>query len=380
MMYRLRSGLAVVLLGLAGLHALPSHADSCSNWPAWEGFRKRFVNEGGRVIDPSTPSGQTTSEGQSYGLFFALVADDRESFARILKWTEDNLAEGDLTARLPAWQWGKRVDGTWGVIDTNSAADSDVWIAYALGEAGRLWKMQKYTAIAQLLAERILREETAEIAGLGRTLLPGPKGFQPRTDLFRLNPSYVPIQLMRRFAAAYPQKEWKQLVTTSMDVLVRSAPQGYAPNWVMVKANGGFMPDAETKAVGSYDAIRVYLWAGMLAAEDPARAVLLKRFAPLAQHVAKSGTPPQETATREGSASGVGPAGFSAALLPFLAASKLPDALRQQRLRVDAKTPLERTDNYYEQALTLFGLGWAEGVYRFAPDGALQAQWKCGRN
>ena len=38
--------------------------------------------QGGRVIDPSTPSGQTTSEGQSYGLFYALVANDRDSFAR----------------------------------------------------------------------------------------------------------------------------------------------------------------------------------------------------------------------------------------------------------------------------------------------------------
>ena len=29
----------------------------------------------------------TTSEGQSYALFFALVNDDRETFARLLDWT-----------------------------------------------------------------------------------------------------------------------------------------------------------------------------------------------------------------------------------------------------------------------------------------------------
>lgn len=366
------------LLGAGLLQAVPSHAQSCSNWPAWEAFRKRFVNDSGRVIDPANSI--TTSEGQSYGLFFALVADDRESFARILKWTEDNLAEGDLTARLPAWQWGKRDDGTWGVLDTNAAADSDLWIAYALAEAGRLWKVQKYTAMAQLLAERVLREETAAIAGLGRTLLPGPKGFRPQPDQFRLNPSYVPIQLMRRFAALYPNKEWKQLVTTSIDMTVRSSPQGYAPDWILFKANGGFMPDTDTKAVGSYNAIRVYLWAGMLPAEDPARTVLLKRFAPMAQFIAKNGTPPLETSTRDGNASGIGPAGFSAALLPFLSASKQPDAQRQQRLRIDAKGTLDRNDNYYEQALALFGVGWADGQYRFARDGALQLQWKCARN
>jgi endo-1,4-beta-D-glucanase Y len=185
---------------------------------------------------------------------------------------------------------------------------------------------------------------------------------------------------MRRIAALYPQPEWRQLVTTSIDTVVRSSPRGYAPEWVLYRANGGFLPDAETKAVGSYNAIRVYLWAGMLAEGDPIRAVLLKTFAPLAQHVVKNGTPPLETDTRDGKANGIAPAGFSAAILPFLAASRLPDAVRQQRLRVTAKAPLERSDNYYEQALVLFGLGWADGHYRFAQDGAFLPHWKCATN
>jgi endoglucanase len=100
----------------------------------------------------------------------------------------------------------------------------------------------------------------------------------------------------------------------------------------------------------------------------------------MAQFVAKNGTPPLETGTRDGNANGAGPAGFSAALLPFLAASKLPEAQRQQRQRIDAKGTLDRNDNYYEQALTLFGLGWSDGQYRFARDGALQPHWKCARN
>lgn len=355
-------------------------AASCNNWPAWDGFRSRFVNDGGRVVDPSTPAGQTTSEGQSYGLFFALVADDRESFARILRWTEDNLAGGDLTARLPAWQWGKRSDGSWGIIDANAASDSDLWIAYALAEAGRLWKDPKYTALAQLLAERALREETASIDGLGTTLLPGPRGFQPQPGLYRLNPSYVPVQLLRRFAGLYPQKEWKQLVTSSISVIVRSSPRGFAPDWVKFKADGGFLPDTDTRAEGSFNAIRVYLWAGMLAPEDPARAVLLKTFAPMAHHVVKHGTPPLSADTRAGTAEGAGPAGFSAALLPFLEAASLRDAVRQQRQRLDALAPLERSDNYYDQVLALFGLGWMDGHFRFARDGRLLPNWKCARN
>ena len=361
--------------------ALPSlAAGECRIWPAWDGFRERFVSEGGRVVDPATPRLQTTSEGQSYALFFALVANDRAAFDRILRWTEDNLAGGDLTARLPAWQWGRRDDGTWGVIDGNAAADSDLWIAYALAEAGALWKNPKYAALGELLAERILREETADLPGLGRTLLPGPRGFQPEPGLWRLNPSYVPLQLIRRMAALYPQSDWRRLAPTSVELIVRSAPRGFAPEWVAYKANAGFRPDPDSRAEGDFNAIRVYLWAGMLAHDDPARPVLLKTLAPMGRYVADHGMPPLQSQTREGVSSGGGPAGFSAALLPFLAASRQPDALRQQRLRIEAKSPLERSDNYYDQVLTLFGLGWTEERYRFARNGSLVPQWTCKQN
>src|SRR5207253_9506464 len=105
-------------------------------------------------------------------------------------WTENNLAQGDLTAHLPAWIWGKRDDGSWGVIDTNPAADADLWIAYTLLEAGRLWQERRYTALGSVIAARIVRDETATLPGLGRTVLPGPVGFRLRADAWRLNPSY----------------------------------------------------------------------------------------------------------------------------------------------------------------------------------------------
>lgn len=366
----LLASLAIGVLPLAADAA--TLADGCRQWPAWEGFARRFISPGGRVIDLGSADSRTTSEGQAYGLFFALVADDRESFARILQWTEDNLAGGDLTARLPAWLWGRGADGAWGVLDNNAAADADLWLAYALAEAGRLWQVPRYGALAELLGSRILREETADLPGLGRMLLPGPQGFHPGPGLWRLNPSYLPVQALRRLAGLYPDSAWKRLVPSAVDLIVRSAPRGLAPDWVAYLADGGFRADAETAAVGSYNAIRVYLWAGMLAADDPARPVLLKTLAPMAALTAAQGTPPRETRTRDGSAAGVGPAGFSAALLPFLAAGQHQDALRIQSLRLAATAALERSDNYYDQVLTLFGRGWLEGRYRFGRDGALQ--------
>ena len=60
----LRSGLVTMLL----LAAFSVQA-ACT-WPAWEQFKKDYISQEGRVIDPSDARKITTSEGQSYGMFF----------------------------------------------------------------------------------------------------------------------------------------------------------------------------------------------------------------------------------------------------------------------------------------------------------------------
>lgn len=353
---------------------------SCRAWTHWEDFLQQFVSPEGRVVDHSA-AGITTSEGQSYALFFALVANDPERFKRILTWTEANLAGGDLTARLPAWQWGKKPDGTWGVMDDNAASDADLWIAYALGEAGVLWKSPRYGAMGELLAARILREETATLPGLGLVLLPGPTGFHAQADVWRLNPSYSPPQLLRRMATLYPHSGWDRLLASMPKLLTASAPRGFAPDWVLYQTDKGFLPDPDTHGIGSYNAIRVYLWLGMLEAKDPDRARLLKVFTPLGQQVLASGVPAlDENAFAEGNGQGAGPPGFSAALLPFLDALQLPQALHQQQLRLTALSSVgDETPRYYDSVLALFGQGWMEKRFRFGANGALIPHWSCER-
>lgn len=367
--------------------ATPLSAPADAHWPAWAVFRDHFISADGRVIDASTPRQQTVSEGQSYGLFFALVANDRPTFDRLLRWTQDNLAAGDLAARLPAWLWGRRVDAagqvSWGVIDDNAASDADLWIVYALGEAARLWGEPRYAQLAQALGARVLREEVADIAPLGPTLLPGPRGFAPGSGTeagsYRLNPSYVPPQLLSRLARLYPDTAWPRVMDSALAVLLGSAPRGYAPDWVLHRA-GGFAADPRTQGVGSYDAIRVYLWVGMMHEADPARGTLLDAFAPMVRQLVTTGEPPLRVDTSKGRVEGAGPAGFSAALLPVLQAVGQAQAAEAQRQRL-SRPPLGPVfagrDNYYDQVLALFGLGWFEGLYRFAPDGALLPRWSC---
>ena len=111
------------------------------------------------MIDPSDARKISTSEGQSYGLFFALAANDRAGFDKLLTWTQNNLAEGDLKQHLPGWLWGKKDDEQWTLLDSNSASDSDLWIAWALLEAGRLWQQPQYTETGKALLARIVAEE-----------------------------------------------------------------------------------------------------------------------------------------------------------------------------------------------------------------------------
>lgn len=119
-----------------------SAAAACE-WPGWQQYKQYYISPRGRVIDPSSPNKITTSEGQSYGLFFATVANDRPTFDRLLASTENNPRRA-ISAPVCPRLWGGSDDKQWKVLDANSASDADLWIAYNLLEAGRLWKSRRY--------------------------------------------------------------------------------------------------------------------------------------------------------------------------------------------------------------------------------------------
>ncbi len=360
------------LLGLLMTLMSVTASASDARWPDWQTFRKLFVSEDGRVVDRFTDAHITTSEGQAYGLFFALVAGDRQGFAQLLEWTENNLAQGDLGEHLPAWKWGRRDNGSWGVIDSNAASDADLWMAYALHEAARLWERPDYRELGRRLSRQILLRETEHLPGLGTVLLPGPIGFHLGQLRWRLNPSYLPLQLLRYFAEHDREhSQWSALLASSARVLLASAPRGFAPDWVIYDGRRGFLADPKSRAQGSFDAIRVYLWAAMLHPDEPWRDALLDHFAAMTELVERLQAPPLRIDTRDGTPTGTGPGGFVAALLPLMQDSPALPAL-QARLRADDPlTAGDINDNYYVAVLRLFGSGWQDGRYRFAANGEL---------
>ena len=356
-----------------------------SSWPFWDHYAARFVAPEGRVIDRDRNS-MTTSEGQSYAMFFSLVAGDMASFEKLRSWTEANLAKGSLSTNLPAWSWGQSNDGSWGVLDRNSAADSDLWISYSLMEAGTLWKRSDYSQAGKALLTHIAKEEVAQLPNIGSVLLPGKQGFKPQSDQWLLNPSYLPLPLLVASDHAAPGGPWKQMASDLPVWLRQASPTGFAMDWVEYTTGKGFSPasdpgNASKPPCGSYDAIRVYLWAGMTAPETPGAERLLEIFAPMAQLVKIRPVLPESIYPNGGVSSTAAPVSFQAALLPLLWSSgdKLTASVQQRNVvaQFDRTTGLLGVEpRYYDQNLALFALGWQEQRFRFAPDGTLRVRWK----
>ena len=89
----------------------------------WDAYAKRFISGDGRVIDPQGGD-RTTSEGQSYALFFSLVSNDRVRFDKLLTWTESNLGQGDL---------GREMGGGTEAVDAQAPSDRQVGAAQGDG-------------------------------------------------------------------------------------------------------------------------------------------------------------------------------------------------------------------------------------------------------
>jgi endo-1,4-beta-D-glucanase Y len=342
-------------------HAAVSDSDTnCANWPAWQAD--------GRVVDV-TAGGYTTSEGQAYALFFALIADDRESFDAILTWIRNNLCGGDLTSRLMAWKWGERANQTWGVIDEHAASDADLWLAYTLFQAAGYWRDEQLKAQAELVQLRIAKELVVQVEGVGAVLLPSPEGYALATGGYKLNPSYLPLQILQSLAHQAPTEPWRDLVKTTMRMMTETTPSCIVADWVQVKPKQGFVLMSGESSFGAYEAIRVYLWAGMLSAKDVNRGILLQRLSGMHAAIKRDFYPAEKIDVQSGKINVAGPVGFSAAMLPILSAWGDTQSVHVQQTRIIALGGIPKI--YYEQALALFAQGWMEHRYRFESDGSL---------
>ena len=340
---------------------------------SWESFAREMLSSDGRVIDYSRPDRRTTSEAQAYALFMALVWNDQARFSQILTWTRDNLAHGDLSTHLPAWLWGKSPNGDWKILDGNSASDADLWLSYTLLEAGRLWNKTAYRELGRQLADRIHARETVDTPVLGRVLLPGRQGFSRKDGTILVSPSYLPIQILRRLATLYPNKGWGAVLESSARILLSRA-NGLQSDWLEIDPHGNIHPESEKSRIGGYNALRTYLWAGMLSSEESWTPVLRSHFERAMTRFMRPGLFPEKIDTRTGKASGHLNPLLHTAILPMLHSLGYQQNVNNYCQRLG---DMDLSDaGYYSKILALFSLGWLNGQYEFAADGRLEPAWK----
>ena len=380
----MRQGLASLLLMTLWISS-GCHAEQ--PWSLWESYAAKYLDGQGRVIDHAAGD-RTTTEGESYAMFFALVANDPNRFGKLVDWTEANLAQGDLTLHLPAWSWGKAPDGTWRVLDSNPASDADLWMAYSLEEAGRLWHNDRYDKLGKIMADRVAQQEIVLVPGVGTTLMPGAAGFHPDPQTWYLNPSYMPPSLLAYFAHQNPQSPWGE-VASSLPGLIGSQG-GFVMDWIKAGADGlqPMQPPSTVgdgkpvpTPVGSYDAIRVYLWMGLADPATPGVRASLRNLRGMAAYLKSNVTPPLQVDATGKVLDPNAPTGFSAAVIPYLHALKLTKEEGTQSDRLAAtKDPQNglygHGGGYYDQNLAMFETGWVEGRYKFDNNGQLHVKWK----
>ena len=366
----------VFALPAAVAPAIAPSAPRCV-WRLWDQLSEFLVDSQGRIID-HTADGRTTSEGQAYGLFFALAGGDRARFDRILEWTESNLAGGDLGSRLPAWHFGRSAAGAWTILDANSASDADLWIAYVLFHAGQVWAESRLTDKAAQLAARIAAEEVVDLPGFGLMLAPGAKGFRPAAGVIQFNASYVPLQVLHGLDHFHAAGPWKRIAENVPKLVRASSPAGFPVDWVAYHAGLGFRmePVPGGDAVSSYDAVRVYLWAGMLDVGTPGRWEVMRWIAGPLKRLKTSKWLESEILPDGRVRKGNSPLAYAAAMLPYLTSLQESVALARQRQRLQTEflAPVDgrlAPPRYYDACLALFALGWSDGVYRFDARGGL---------
>lgn len=245
----------------------------------WEQYKDEYIEKSTfRTIDKQRDN-ITTSEGQSYTMLRAVWVDDKETFDKSWQWTKDNLWKDN---KLFSWLFGQKQDGSYGVITevggNNSATDGDTDIAMALLFAYARWGDSKYLLEADSIIKAIWKESVVEVNG--KPYLTSNDIEQFNSNEVLLNPSYYAPYAYRMFAIIDPNNDWKALVDTSYEIIIKSSAfnldkdqsVGLPPDWVILDRRTGILRTPQSNNITtnySFDAHRViwrlyldYLWYG----------------------------------------------------------------------------------------------------------------------
>jgi endo-1,4-beta-D-glucanase Y len=247
----------VLLGGLATAGTIaPSLADAVQPAEEWRSFKTRFLAEDGRIVDNGN-LGVSHSEGQGWGMLFAVAANDQLSFDLIMSWTARTLRRPNDA--LHAWRYIPKDQPS--VQDFNNAVDGDMFIAAALIRAGRLWGRPDHIYAAAAIGRDILRLLLRQV-GPFTVLLPGINGFET-PDAIIINSSYYAFPMMVELAQIVPSPLWDRLQRDGRTLIEqgRFGRWSLPPDWLRIgKMDAALSPAPGWPPRYSFDACRVPLW------------------------------------------------------------------------------------------------------------------------
>ena len=199
-------------------------------------YRALFI-DGGRVID--TGNGDVShSEGQGYGMLFAIAADDKETFDALWQWTKSKLMRRD---GLFSWRYRPCADSSSSCIDDpNNASDGDILIAWALLRASEKWGVSGFKEDARNIVEAIENTLLVEY-GEAVLLLPGEYGFSAKSGeitSIQLNMSYWVFPALSELSSLAPTpSKWNKLYETGLSLLSNMQFSSYRlpSDWVRLE-------------------------------------------------------------------------------------------------------------------------------------------------
>lgn len=328
-----------------------------SEWKLYNLFLDNHYQNG--MILQYTPEGQSyiSTEGMSYGMFFALVNKDKEKFDQILEKTlqilvQNNFIEQTLKSNISAEP--QRAE---------ASTASELFIAYDLLLAYELYEDNKYLEYAKNILGRVSKNNIVHSSALGDLLLPGVSGFRNNHE-FIITPAALPPFVMEKISKYAPK--FKELYHNTLQSIVRGSGDGYVADALTFNYQSDFIVKSTT--VGTELGAKYYLWLGITSNADHNRKILLPLYDNITVKTNTDRFSPKLANLYYHTTEGNGNVIYDACMLP-LSEGKIKDYLRT-RLKV---YHFDKKD-FIPLVMTMFATGNDERRFELKKDGSLYTE------
>ena len=233
----------------------------------WNSYKQEYWESStGRTLDKQQ-NDITTSEGQSYTMLRAVWMSDKSTFDKSWAWTKEQLQRED---KLFSWRWGKKDDGSYGVLTNvngqNSASDADGDIGLALLMAASRWQDASYLKDGKAVITSMYENEVVIVGGI--PYLASNNLEKQSSSPIVMNPSYLSPAAYREFAKVDKAHNWNGVVDSSYSLIAKSMDEkldtsksaGLPPDWVLMDRQTGALTAPNVGGLTthySYDAMRI---------------------------------------------------------------------------------------------------------------------------